>query len=401
MTTTLASDMLPEGVEANETQPSLRCRVRPLVLLSRLALGGAERVTVSFAKELRDRGYSVAVTTVSSHEELTLARELDSVGIVRHDLAARRLAEPAVLIRYLALLRRESVDVVHAHGQDAWILAGMARAVSRIPLVLTRHVLDEPTQTWRQGVRARCALAAARHCDALVAVSSATADRLSQVAGVPRSQIHVIRNGIQLERFDRPELAARRTEIRSALGVANAPLVLVLAALREGKGQDVLIDALPILHQRMPRARLVLAGSGGREQQLRRQAAPYGTAVLFLGARPDVPELLAAADLVVLPSFSEALPTALIEAAAAGRPVVATCVGGIPDVVQHGRTGLLVPPGDAPALAKAMWDVLSAPDLAQTLGHAARRMAQERFSLGDQIDRTLALWSEVVSRHQQ
>jgi len=223
---------------------------------------------------------------------------------------------------------------------------------------------------------------------------------LSQLANVPRSAIHVIRNGTPLERFDRPALAARRTEIRSALGVGDAPLVLVLAALRDGKGHDVLIDALPILHQRIPRARLLLAGSGSCEQQLRRQAAPYGTAVLFLGARTDVPELLAGADLVVLPSFSEALPTALIEAAAAGRPVVATRVGGTPEVVHHGRTGLLVPPGDAHALAEAMSDVLSAPDWARRLGHAARRMAQERFSLGGQIDRTLALWSEVVSRNQ-
>ena len=220
----------------------------------------------------------------------------------------------------------------------------------------------------------------------------------AELSGLPRTAIHVIHNGIELEAFSRPELFERRPVLRRELGFLSADRpVLVPSVLREAKGHEVLIEAVPALKARVPRARVVLAGAGEREAALRRLACPYGDAVLFLGARRDIPELLAASDLVVLPSMAEGLPTALIEAAAAGRPVVATRVGGAPEVVKQGRTGILVPPNNPAALADAMATLLLDPERAQRLGQVARQLAKQRFSLELQVSRTMALWSDVIA----
>jgi glycosyltransferase involved in cell wall biosynthesis len=372
--------------------------VRPLVLISSLRAGGAERVVVSLLCRLAQRGYRPALCALtSSYDSAQLVEEVREASVPHYDLGVQRLSDPRAAARYLRLLARAHINVVHAHGQDAWILASMARPFTNVPLALTRHVLDEPADTWRAALRRRSALAAARHADALVAPSFATADSLGQLAGFCPSRIHVIPNGIDLGRFDRPASTLARDEIRRALGFrTHEKVVLMPAVLRHGKGHDVLLDALPMIQSRVPHVRVVFAGDGERDADLRRLARSHGPEVVFLGHRSDLPELLAASDLVVLPSFAEALPTALIEASAASRPVVATRVGGIPDIVEHGVTGLLVPPGDRHALADAILTLLIDPGKAEAFGRAGRVIAHYRFSLDGHVDRTLELWSRMA-----
>lgn len=370
-------------------------RVRSLLVLSSLSAGGAERVVVSLACRLAQRGYASAVCTLTSECDTQLALELRQAGVVRYDLAARRLSDSRVLIRYLRLLWRAGFEVVHAHGQDAWILASVARRLTRVPLILTRHVLDEPAATWRQSLRRRWALEAVRRADALAAPSSAAAERLADLAGICASRVHVIPNGIDLVRFERA--GGAREDVRRALGcAAHERLVVLPAVLRQGKGHEVLLDAVPAIQHRVPHVRVIFAGSGDREDELRRRAEPHGERVIFLGHRDDMPDILTACDLAVLPSFSEALPTALIEAAAAGRPAVATHVGGTADIVEHGVSGLLVPPGDPRALADAIAGLLGDQQRLQAFGQAARIVARHRFSLDGHVDRTLELWSNVA-----
>ena len=366
------------------------------MLISGLAEGGAERVTVAFLRRAAERGRAVTLCTVSSRHDGSLAAELRRAGLRRIDLGARRLADPLAVARYLWHLGRERFDLVHAHGQDAWVLASLARRVTRIPLVLTRHVLVEPQQNRRQRWRARAALAAARRADAVVAVSRAAADTLAQAAGVPERRIRVIFNGIDVERFQRQELHCRREAIRAELGVGPQDRVLLVpAVLREGKGHEILLQAWPRVHATVPRTVLLIAGAGEREAELRRQAAGMGGTVRFLGHRDDMPELLVACDLVALASHTDALPTALIETGAAGRPAVATRVGGVPEVVQHDRTGLLVPAGDARALAEALEELLLRPERAAAMGAAAAKLVAGRFSLDAQVDATIDLWQRL------
>jgi glycosyltransferase involved in cell wall biosynthesis len=388
-----------EGAKATRWTASSAGTLRPLVLISSLRPGGAERIVVTLMCRLAQRGFRAALCTLNTlYDDAQLAEEVQKAGVTRYDLRARRLSDPRVVARYLRLLAHARVNLVHAHGQDAWILAGMVRRFTDVPLAFTRHVLDEPADTWRQALRRRSALAASRQADALVAPSYATADSLGRLAGFCPSRVHVIPNGINLERFERPAIVMARDETRRALGFeAHERIVILPAVLRPGKGHDVLLEALPIIQTRVPHVRVVFAGDGERDAELRLRARSYGPEVVFLGHRNDLPELLAACDLVVLPSFSEALPTVLIEAAAAGRPVVATRVGGTPDVVEHGVTGLLVPPGDPRALADAILSLLSDPAKAEAFGRAARILVHHRFSLDGHVDRTLELWSRIIA----
>lgn len=371
---------------------------RALTLISSLRTGGAERVTVSFLKRLAAGPTPAVLCTVSSRQDGPLASELEAHGIERRDLTARRLADPLALVRLLRLLRRERFQLVHAHGQDASILALAARRLLGVPLIVTRHVLDERATSWRWRLRARLALKAAREADTLIAVSVAVADRLAKTAGVPRDAVQVVHNGVELERFHPALTDAHRSRLRRDLDCdERTPLVLVPSVLRRGKGHDVLLSAIPIVQRRVPEACFWLAGGGELETELEALAGPHGEAVRLLGERQDMPELLAASDLVVLPSLSEALPTVLMEAAAVGRPVVATRVGGTSEVVLHERTGLLVEPNDPQGLAEAITKLLTDRALAERFGRAGRLLAEERFSVERQLSQTLRIWSETVA----
>lgn len=370
--------------------------MRPLVLLSSLASGGAEQVTVAFLRALAEGGNPVPLCTLSKKRDDAPALEVQESRIVRHDLGARRLLDFNALFRLLSLIRREKYDLVHAHGQDASILGSWARHFLKFHFIVTRHVLEEPASTRRQRVRARQALAAFRRADAAVAVSRAAADRLATQASLPLDRIRVVPNGIRLDRFDPGSNGNQAGALRESFGVgASDPLVLVPAVLRPGKGHDVLLDSIPLVRERFPSVRFVLAGGGELEGELKARARGLGSAVLFLGHRRDIPGLLAASDLVVLPSRAEALPTVAMEAAAAGRAMLASRVGGVEEVVRDGFTGALVSPGDPRALAESMMDLLGDPGRRKSLARAARLRAMREFGIDSQVNRTLALWDEV------
>ncbi len=373
--------------------------MRALVLISGLATGGAERVTVSFLRRLLATGHQASACTVTNRHDGPLAHELAASGILRHDLRAARLSDPRALTRLIRLVKREQPDIIHAHGQDASILGAAVRAVSNCPLIITRHVLDEPRKSWRQACRAQIALVALHRADSVVAVSAAAASRLIELNKSSWKEIRVIPNGIELEPFSAADLPVRSGELRRRLGFEpHDRLVLLPAALREGKGHDILLAAVPHLQRRIPNLRIAFAGSGDREVILRGHSRPFGNAVRFLGDFTDMPALYHASELIVLPSLSEALPSALIEAAAAGRPVVATQVGGTAEVVNRNRTGMLVPPSDPRELATAIFEMLNSPERLKAYGHAARVHAERNFSIELQVERTLKLWSEVMER---
>lgn len=378
------------------TGPGLE--VKPLILISGLAPGGAERVTASLVIRLWNRGIPVPICTVTSRHDGPLAAELGAHGIDRRDLGARRLTDPRAFGRLVRMVRAEGIDLVHAHGQDAAIVAAAARLGAtprhrRPRLLITRHVLDEPSGDWRQRARARLTLGAFRRADLPVAVSRATAERLAELARIPVEAIRVLLNGIDVDTYSRPCTHRAHTALLRHLSLpVDAPLVLLPAVLRDGKGHGTLLEGLPALRPRTPPAHFLLAGSGPLEPEFRRRASRHRDRVHFLGHRTDMPELMAASDLVVLPSRSEALPTVLMEAAAAGRPVVATRVGGVAEVVEDGRTGFLVPPDDPRALARAVDEMLDDPARARAFGERARSRARERFSLDRQAEGTLELW---------
>jgi glycosyltransferase involved in cell wall biosynthesis len=313
--------------------------MRVLHVISEMGSGGAETLVAGMVSRGEEYGWTSAVASAGGFRADALA----AAGTPVFPVPLARRSKAGVLKAAWATRRavaRFRPDVVLAHNVGASLVARLAVLPRRRPLLSVFH-----------GVAADDYPAAARilrrTADSVVAVSPATADRLAE-AGLDRPV--VIRNAV----FARPPVFGR-AEVRASLGVPErTPVALCLARLEPQKRHDVLLDAWAAVEGD---AVLWLAGDGSLRADLERRAEALGRRVEFLGTRADVPDLLAAADVTVLTSDWEGLPLAVLESMAAGRPVVATDVGGVGGVLADGG-GLLVPPGDPAATAEALSTLL-------------------------------------------
>lgn len=371
--------------------------MRVLAMISSIAMGGAERNMVNYLPYIRDLGVDLTVCTLSTHRDSALLDDFLETGLPRIDLGARKLLAPSAWRKFANLVRKERFDVIHAQDQYTILFAALAADRKIATTVMTRHVLDEPADNWRKAARAKLVLASARHrYDEIITVSEATRRHFSRIARVPLERIQTIYNGLPHELFDTRH---RRDAKRSEQGWSpDDKIIIMLAVLRGGKGHEILFEALPRIRQEVPNAKVKLVGSGELEDDLRAQAAPLGESVEFMGERMDVPEILGAADMLVLPSWSEALPTVLIEAGAASLPVVATDVGGSAEIVADGETGHIIQPGDTDALVARMVEVLQNDDSARRMGEQGLQRVRSIFSLQEQARQTVDLYERARSR---
>lgn len=309
--------------------------MRVLHVISEMGAGGAETLVAGMVARGEEYGWVSAVASGGGFRADALA----AAGTPAFPVPLARRSKAGVLKAAWATRRaiaRFRPDVVLAHNVGASLVARLALVPGRRPLLTVFHgVADEDYPAAARLLR--------RTSDRVVAVSAATADRLA-ASGLDRPV--VIRNAV----FPRPPVFGRG-EVRASLGVpAGTPVALCLARLEPQKRHDVLLDAWAAVGAD---AVLWLAGDGSRRADLERHAQALGRRVEFLGTRTDVPDLLAAADVTVLTSDWEGLPLAVLESMAAGRPVVATAVGGIGGVLAGGG-GIAVPPGDPAATAAAL-----------------------------------------------
>ena len=353
-----------------------------LVIIDSLALGGAESLLTGFIDAAPSVGLEVSVAVVAGSEDsrLEMLPAFVERGAQPDFLGVPRLLSWKAVPETVRAIRRSGCDVVHAHLEYAATLAAAAGRVTGHPVVSTFHHVATTGTGWRNDVRERLAVAAATQSARTVFVSQSS--KASFAARYPRLADRnwvVIRNGIDVRAF-----SPATTGMPADLGIpAGAPVALLPAALRGDKGHETVLEAWPRVTAVHPEARVVFAGSGGMEPSLRRLAERLGVSasVVFAGFRNDVAELMRASSLVLLPSRSEALPTVLMEAAACGRPVVASNVEGIPEVVAHGDTGVLLEPDDSAGLAAAVNELLSDDMGRERMGARARFRAEEEFSL--------------------
>ncbi len=289
-------------------------------------------------------------------------------------------------------LRALRPAVFHAHLTSAlsckYALA--AAVLARIPAVVATQQLV-PGFPVDHSNRLQLRLLS-RQIDRYIAVSHDIAQTLVSRFGYPPSRVEVVHNSVALERFARPRDGALRAVLT---GGHERPIVLTCARLDEQKGIDVLLRAVPSL----PEAQFVLAGEGPERERLERLAAELGIAdrVSFLGARGDVPELLAACDVVALPSRYEGASLAVLEAMAAGRPLLTSAIPGTVELVSDGDTALLAPPGDVAALAAGLRRLLDDPQLREALGRRARERAAAEFSTTVMGERVAAIYSQILT----
>ena len=292
-------------------------------------------------------------------------------------------------VRFERAIRAFAPDVVHVHsrrGADLW--GGAAAARAGVPAVLTRRVDSAEPRPW-----ARLKF---RPYARIVALSRAIEAQLA-ACGIGAERVARIASAVDTQRY-RPDPSAR-ARVLAELGLARDALVVgVVAQLIERKGHDRLLAALPEVARRIPRVNVVLFGRGPREAALREELRALGLdgRTRVAGFRPDLPELLPGLDLLVHPARREGLGAALLEAASCGLPIVAAPVGGVPDVIEDGRTGWLVDCADPAVLADALARLLSDSAERKRLGEAARRDVERRFSVGAMVDAHLRLYATIA-----
>lgn len=372
--------------------------MRVLTIIDTFSFGGAEHLLATLARAAPgvDLSLDVASLAPATVERSAMQPALEAAGLKPRYLGVRKLREPGAVLRLARVIRASGCDVVHAHLASSITLVPPAARLAGVPAVCTLHHVPGELPV-RDRVKERLAVASASRSRALIFVSEA-ARRAFAVRYQPDPRTwRVVHNGLDLTAF-RPGRAAPPPDLPLPDGV---PVVSIVAALRGPKRHDVALEAWPRVLAAVPQARLVVAGGGPQEPALRAQAARLGLGgrVLFAGPRRDVARLLQASALTVLPSQTEALPTSLIEAAACGLAAVATPVGGIPEVVEHERTGLLVPPGDPVALGDAVVALLTDDRRREAMGRAARRLAEERFDMHRWARRLRDVYDEAVGGH--
>jgi len=354
--------------------------VRVLIAIPSLARAGAERVAVDEAVELTRRGHLVTVVSAGG----ALEAELASAGVA-FERSRTRLPDPfgfGKTVWELARVARASrAQVVHAHSVlwSAALRCGRALGLHRAALAVTIHGFNRP---WA----ARAASIVGGGLDALFSVSAANRARVI-AAGLGAHRVRLLRNAVRPPSTV-PWPAARRAEAREALGLpASGVVVCVVARLVGLKGHRTLIAAIPRVRARFPDTTFLFVGDGRERRRLERTADRVAPgSVRFLPATEAMDSVYAATDLIVLPSFREAFPMVLLEAARHAVPVVATRVGDVPHIVVEGATGLLVPPGDTVALADAICRALADPDGLRRMGTSARARVADEFQLTARID---------------
>lgn len=369
----------------------MKDRLAVALMLESDAPGGAECMLLLLAEQLRARGHSVCPVGPNIGSGW-LAAEFRKKDFVPETYSLRRMLDLGCVRQLAGLLRRRKIDIVHSHEFTMALYGAAASKAARIPQVVTMHSARGATGTWRRRVALRWAL---RQTASVVAVSNATRVQLTTALGLSNDAVGVVHNGVRFQ-------PGKPDRIRQELGIGpDEVLILAVGNLYPVKGHIVLLRALAGLHARRADVcwHLAIAGKvslrGKVEDQAKHfreyaETQGFSNRLYLLGYRADVPDLLAAADIYVMPSLSEGLPLALLEAMHAGKPIVASDVGGIPEVLRARSEGLLVPPGDDRELGAALMRFILSPHDRAVFGAAAKRRAAQAFgahTMADQYER--------------
>jgi len=357
-----------------------------LFLVTNFDRGGAEKILSRCAAGLPREKYAVQVAALQGRSQ-AIAESLAAEGIPVHDLRMASKLDLLVPFRLAGLLRRAQLAVLFTFMFHPTLLGRVVGWLCGVPI----RISSERTMAWEGWSRRllNCwTLPLATH---VIAVSEAVAAYASREFRIPPDRLTVIPNGVDLDHFRPPQRPL----------VPHDPVIGCVAGLRPEHDHLTLIQAFARLVRRLPRATLLLVGRGSEEARIRSAAAARGvlSQVVFAGEQPDVSAFLHRMDLYAQASLTAGLPNAVLEAMACGLPVVATAVGGTPEAVVHGITGLLVPPGDPEALAGAAATVLEDPALAARFGQAARARVEDRFSEAMMLSRLEGLVDRLAARH--
>ncbi|MCG0275301.1 MAG: glycosyltransferase family 4 protein [Thermosediminibacteraceae bacterium] len=351
-------------------------------------IGGAGRYLLNLLSAWQEDRYSVAVACPAGGE---LEKRLKSLGIKVFTLkGGEKSFRFSHVVELLKIIAREKVDLIHTHASLSGRVAGKLMGCK---VVMTRHWMGKKSE---MGFLRRLLnrIVYSLLTDRVIAVSRAVKVSLIEI-GVPARIIKTVYNGIQI-----PNFSGDGSELRRELNIPeNVPLIGIIARLVPEKGHEFAIKALPSILEKFPDARLVLVGDGPYRGYLEDLCGRIGVKdkVIFLGYRTDVERIAVDFDVILMPSVSEGLALALLEVMALGKPVVASAVGGLPEVIKNGHNGILVPPGDIKVLAEKVIELLNSSELRNRLGQKAKDTILSKFTARVMAESTREVYDEVMN----
>ncbi len=346
-------------------------------------IGGAEVHVCALSERLRARGHEVTVVCPKGR---LLVAELAARGLRVRTPRTMGKVDPVTLARLVGWLGRDRAQVIHTHLSTAGLLGSFAARIRGIPAVATVHGLNTRTCfNWAH---------------AIIAVSNAVKQHLVG-QGMAAERITVVHNGVDLRAMSRADEGGAVREMWDV--PVGAPVLITVGRLTPKKGHRDLLAALARLvgDARWGDVRLLIVGTGALLRGLKREAEQLGLGerVVFTGFQREVLPFLQAADIFVLPSIQEGLSLSALEAMALGKPVVACRVGGTPEVVVDGQTGVLVSPGQPEELASALQGLLEHPDQARAMGAAGRERVRNSFDFEQMVSKIEEIYRSLISQH--
>ena len=372
--------------------------IKVIWLIDGLGYGGAEQLMATLLNSFDKSRFEMRVCVLQERKSNIIPEKLKQLGIPVDFVSIKRLRNPLNIFRIITYLRKYEPNIVHTQLEFSDTLGNSAAKFLGIPSVSTLHTIETPTvgtrTYWRQQIRW---FVLRNFCTRIITVSEKTREHYIQLTKIPATKIVTMYNGIDLEKF-RVLDSSISNKIRSSLEIPNkSSVICTIAVLRELKGIQFMIEALPAILERIPNVFYLVIGDGDYVQQLKSLVVKQDIEerVVFVGHRTDIPELLASSDVFVLPTLGDALPTVLIEALAAEKPIIASNVGGVPEIITNEVTGILVPPADTKMLATACLRVLQNKSLAKNLAENGYQTVKQKFDVDTQVNQLSTLYQQL------
>lgn len=385
------------GDPVPEASAEIKGPIKVCLMLGGMGFGGGEKYVLSLAEHLSSPRYTFHFVT---HQESLFCQEARRRGYPVTVVDMTRRFNPLSLYKLTRFFKDERIDLVHTNGARMNFYGRLAAhwaGAQHICSTVHNSLYDYPIGKLKLAVYVKTDVWTARYAQRIITVAEALARDLRDKYGIPAEKILTIHNGIDLSEL---EPTRSREAVRDDLGIPpDSPLVGAIGRMTHQKGFTYLLQALPALIERVPKTQCLLVGDGPLRGELEREAVQLGLLdrCIFTGLRTDIPDLLTAIDVFVLPSLSEGFPMVLLEAMGMRQPVVATAVSGNPELIEHGRTGLLVSSADPPGLATAMTWLLEHPHEAETIGQAAQSIVEQQFTVTKMVEKTEEVYRSMWS----
>lgn len=363
---------------------------RPLCIVhvdSGLHWRGSQHQIIYTMEAQIDRGHEVMLVCPPG---VPLAHYAGDLKFPVIEITMRSEFDAVAILRLAHTFRTIKPQVVHLQSAHAHVLGGLAARMAGIPAVVLSRRLDNP-------IKGKIARWKYRHlCDSVISVSDGVKDVLVD-AGIKSELISTVHSSVPNSFW---QYDADGERIRSEFGLDSTQVITAVGHIERRKGIDTLIDAMPRILQEVPNARALIVGGGSHRRRIEDRVTAMGLVgeVILPGFRNDIPDILAASDVVVSPSYLEGCCNSLMEAMAAGRPLIGTKVGGTPEIIEHWVNGLLIPPKDPEALAWAAVRILKDRKLAADFGKAGRRIVREKFSVDMMVEDTLQVYYRTLDQ---